>query len=570
MTVYACANLILEAFNGDRTERRALMRLAQTRFETANWAGLQADAVERLNIRERYVQMAARRTQDVLGQHARDVDLWEAIKHAYGALCAGHPALDFTRSFFNTVTRRMFDTPGIDPRVEFHGADFDFPTDPNQPPVFIDYAPLHSWLALAQHLLDHVRLNLPWQDRSRDAEQLAHRLRYDAEQRWGPEASADRAEILKPIFFRGKTAFVVGRLWHGAQAMPLVLALCNQAGQVLADALLTDDDDVSIIFSFTRSYFHVDLPYPRGAVLFLKSLMPWKRLSDLYISLGYPRHGKAELFRELLQHLEHSQDQFVPAPGDRGMVMAVFTLPSFDIVFKLIRDTFAYPKTTTREDVLQKYALVFNHDRAGRLVDAQEFRGLALPRHRFHHEVLHELTTATTQSVAITDTHVILKHVYLERRITPLNLYLREAPIPQALDAVLDYGQAIKDLAATNIFTGDLLLKNFGVTRHQRVVFYDYDELARVTECNFRDLPTPSDDDDDWRGEPWFYVGDKDIFPEEFLTFIGLHGEQRRVFLEHHHHLLTPHFWRGLQQRLNAGEIMDILPYRPSRCLHSY
>lgn len=567
MTVYACANLILEAFNGDRTERRAVMRRAQTRFEQADWAGLQADAVERLNIRERYVQMAARRTQAVLGAHAQDVDLWEAIKHAYGALCIGHPALDFTRSFFNTVTRRLFDTPGIDPRIEFHDADFDFPPDPTQPPVFTTQAGWATWPHLAQYLLDQVKINLPWQDHARDVARLAQCLRYETAQRWGEAAAPTQVDVLKPVFFRGQSAFVVGRLWHNQQTMPLVLILSNQAGQLVAEAVLADEDDVSIVFSFTRSYFHVDLPYPRGAVLFLKSLMPWKRLSDLYISLGYPRHGKAELFWELQQHLETSTDLFIPAPGDRGMVMAVFTLPSFEIVFKLIRDKFAYPKTTTREDVLQKYALVFTHDRAGRLVDAQEFRGLALPRHRFHKDVLDELTTATTQCVTITDTHVILKHVYLERRITPLNLYLREAPSAQALEAVLDYGQAIKDLAATNIFTGDLLLKNFGVTRHQRVIFYDYDELALVTECNFRDLPTPSDDDDDWRGEPWFYVGDKDIFPEEFLTFIGLHGEQRRVFLEQHGDLFTPQYWRALQQCLRSGDIMDIVPYRPSRRL---
>src|SRR6185503_2509662 len=112
--------------------------------------------------------------------------------------------------------------------------------------------------------------------------------------------------------------------------------------------------------------------------------------------------------------------------------------------------------------------------------------------------------------------------LYTERRMTPLNLYLREVDSRHAQDAIVDYGEAIKDLARTNIFPGDMLLKNFGVTRHRRVIFYDYDELCLLTTCHFRDLPAARDDLEETGAEPWYYVGPHDIFPEEFLTFLGL------------------------------------------------
>ncbi len=270
-----------------------------------------------------------------------------------------------------------------------------------------------------------------------------------------------------------------------------------------------------------------------------------------------------------MHHLDHSSDKFEIAPGDRGMVMLVFTIPSYDIVFKVIRDRFAYPKTTTRREVVGRYQLVFRHDRAGRLVDAQEFEHLAFPSDRFSRGLLKDLMDTAADSTIIEDGRVVIRHLYAERRVTPLNLYLSNADETSARDAVLDYGHAIKDLAATNIFPGDLLLKNFGVTRHGRVIFYDYDELGFLTECNFRRIPQARDVDEEMASEPWFYVGPNDIFPEEFITFMGFQGGVRDAFLEAHGDLLGPEFWTTMQALHRAGEIVDIFPYRPSRRLHA-
>jgi isocitrate dehydrogenase kinase/phosphatase len=161
----------------------------------------------------------------------------------------------------------------------------------------------------------------------------------------------------------------------------------------------------------------------------------------------------------------------------------------------------------------------------------------------------------------------VIRHLYTERRLRPLDLYLREAGPEAARDAVVDYGQVLRDLAATNIFPGDMLLKNFGVSRHGRLIFYDYDELAPLSECRFRELPHSSDDGDELAGEPWYYVGERDIFPEEFRTFLGLSGDLLQTFLAHHEELLGVSFWHRMQDVHARGEVLDIFPYKAARRL---
>jgi isocitrate dehydrogenase kinase/phosphatase len=334
---------------------------------------------------------------------------------------------------------------------------------------------------------------------------------------------------------------------------------------VRVDAVLLAEHEVSIVFSYTHSYFLVATERPGALVRFLRALMPQKPVDELYNSIGYNKHGKTELYRALLRHLEPGRERFDFAPGARGMVMIVFTMPSFDVVFKVIRDHFQPPKTGTRRQVMEKYQLVFQHDRAGRLIDAQEFEHLQFARDRFAPELLAELCTQAAGTVEVVGDTVVIHHLYTERRVTPLDIYLRGARSADAAAAVHDYGAALRDLAATNIFPGDLLLKNFGVTRQRRVVFYDYDELCLLTDCNFRYLPPARSDDEEWAGEPWFYAGERDIFPEEFRSFLGLDGALLRVFLDAHGDLLEPAYWRRTQERIRCGEIMDVLPYRAER-----
>lgn len=429
-------------------------------------------------------------------------------------------------------------------------------------PVYRRYSGDQPTAALLTRILTDLDFAVPYEDIERDAG-----LAGEVIDRHVTAASISHCEIVRSVFYRNKGAYIIGRLWVAGRIVPLVLALLNSPQGIAVDAVLLTEDDISIIFSFARSYFHVEVEQPRQMIEFLRSIMPLKPVAELYTSLGYNKHGKTELYRDLLRHIAQSDDLFEVARGERGMVMAVFTLPSFDVVFKIIKDRFSEPKTTTRQDVLNRYQLVFRHDRAGRLIDAQEFEHLKFDRARFAPELLEELLHVAAQSVTVEGENVIIKHLYTERRTIPLNLYLKEAPEAARRAAVIDYGYTIKDLAAANIFPGDILLKNFGVTRHGRVVFYDYDELCLVTDCQFREMPDARDDDDEFSAEPWFFVGESDVFPAEFRTFLGLPQPLRQIFAERHAELFGVEFWQQLQRRHRAGEVIDIFPYRVSRRL---
>jgi isocitrate dehydrogenase kinase/phosphatase len=376
----------------------------------------------------------------------------------------------------------------------------------------------------------------------------------------------DRAQIIRAPFFRRKGGYILGRLYAGGVAVPLALALLNTERGIVIDAALTDEDDISILFSFTQSHFNVDLGPTHTLVRLLKQLMPKKPVAELYIALGHHKHGKTELYRDLLRHLRASDDRFVFAPGIPGLVMVVFTMPGYDVVFKVIRNRFPAIKPITPQDVRDKYRLVFRHDRAGRLVEAQEFEHLEFDRSRFAPDLVEEFARDAGETVAVSDGAVIIHHAYIERRVTPLDLYLREAPEDAARRAVLDFGHAIKDLAANGIFPGELLPKNFGVTRHGRVACYDYDELSLLTDFTFREMP-PSSDEDEYADEAWFGVGARDVFPVELSRFLGLTPDLYGLFGRSHGDLYRADFWNDMQARVRDGEIIDIFPYPQSRRL---
>jgi isocitrate dehydrogenase kinase/phosphatase len=554
----------VDAFAHYNAEFRAITRRAPVRFDNRDWRGSQHDAVERIELYDRCVNQTTAELRSALGEEALDRDRWRQIHREFAAQISGLSDPEFTKTFFSSISRRLFGTVGVAPDIEFVATDLD-PLADIHSSVGTNTYPNHGSLSLLfEDLLGDVRFRSPWRDLDRGIAHVAAEVRAHLQARGAPH-QVERVEVIRPVFYQISRAYIVGRIVGPQLLVPLVIALKNTDGGVLVDAVMLTEDDVSIVFSFSRSYFHADLERVAEAVVFLKSLMPRKPVSELFTVLGRAKQGKTERYRELMRNLEHTHDLFTHAPGERGLVMVCFTLPSFDVVFKVIRDRFPYPKTVLREEVLAKYRLVFIHDRAGRLVDAQEFRRLRFPRARFAPELLEELRREAANTVHEDGADLVFDHLYIERRMTPLNLYLRIASAPEAEQAVLDYGQCIRDLAYTNIFPGDLLLKNFGVTRHGRVIFYDYDELCAVTDCNFRELPQPAHPEDEMRGEAWFYVGESDVFPETFLNFLSLNEGQRAALLRMHQEILTAAFWRGVQQRLKDGEVVEVLPYHPHR-----
>jgi isocitrate dehydrogenase kinase/phosphatase len=562
------ANAIHAACNTFQNRFKAITRRARTRFEGRDWHGMQADAAERLDLYRQVVNHTIAEISQLLEDRVGDTFVWASIKAVYSGLIAERDDWEIAETFFNSITRRVFATVGVDHQIEFVDTDFEAPPTQAHQEVYRTYEGGPNTAALIESILADHQLDVACEDMTRDAQLAAARIDNHL-QVLGVQCRLLRAEMITSVFFRNKGAYLVGRIRSDSQIIPLVIALLNTPQGVVIDAVLLRERAVNILFSFTRSYFHVDVERPYDLVCFLRSVMPRKRIAEIYTAIGYHKHGKTELYRDLLHHLAACDEHFEVARGQRGMVMAVFTLPSYDVVFKVIKDHFDAPKDTTRQAVMEKYNLVFKHDRAGRLVDAQEFEHLEFDRWRFSDTLLDHLQHVAAQTVIVEAARVVVRHVYVERRVTPLNLYLHEADKDATRAAVVDYGYALKDLAATNIFPGDMLLKNFGVTRQGRVVFYDYDELCLLTDCAFRSLPQPTNPEEEVAAEPWFAVDEHDIFPEELQRFLGLQPALRDVFIHHHADLFTTQFWQQIQARLHAGEMLDIFPYSQNERLRA-
>ena len=557
--VARCARLIYDGFERYNRQFRRITDRARRRFEERDWKGQIQDIGERVELYDKWCLTIQRQLRRELDAAADRRECWRQVRDLYGSRLENVPDAGFMKTFFNSISRRTFGTMGADGMLEFS------PPPPDEGLESLAKRRYPCWHEVEtgfRRVLRDFKFREPYRDAGRDAHCMAAEVLGHAG-RLGMDASGfQRLEFIDSHFFQGARAYLVGRIIHRRLTLPVVVALENTGDGVRVDAVLLEESQVANVFSYTRSYYFTDPTSVVGAVQFLHSILPRKPIDELYTVLGRLRQGKTERFRTFSDHLDRSRDRFVHTEGDPGLVMHVFTLRSFNLVFKVIRDRFGYPKNTTREQVVSKYRLVSRHDHAGRLIDTQEFLNLKLPADRFEPGLLAELLEGAAETVRREGDDLILNRVYIERRVRPLNLYVREASREGAVAAILDYGQAIKDLAETNIFPGDLLLKNFGVTASGRVVFYDYDEVALVTECRFRELPEPDDDLDLMDPGTVRYIGPHDIFPEEFIKFLAMEADLRRAFLAAHGDLLTARYWRDVKNRRLAGEITHVIPYR--------
>ena len=583
---FGIAQAMMEGFDRHYHLFRAESARAKTRFEQQDWEGQHQAQRERITFYDLRVRECVQRLELEFGAGQLPMPVWQQVKLHYIGLMVAHLQPELAETFFNSVTTKILH------RTHFHN-DFIFvrpavsveyleSQDPQDAPVYRAYYPgsLQALETAFSSILAQQQLQCPFEDMARDVALLSQRVR---QRLAGLTLRANfQMQVLSSLFFRNKGAYLVGKIITGytelAFAVPL---LHNSQGQVRLHAALFGEDDLHGLFSFARAYFMVDMAVPSAYVAFLHNLMPRKPRGEIYSALGLAKQGKTLFYRQFLHHLKHSSDQFRVAPGIKGLVMLVFDLPSFPYVFKLIKDKFPPPKETTRAQIQAKYQLVKQHDRVGRMADTMEYSQVAFPRARFGEALLQELLEQAPQQVEVVDSacgaQVILRHVYIERRLVPLNLYLQECldadPVqnPQARKhmerAVLEYGNALKDLVAANIFPGDMLWKNFGVTRGGKVVFYDYDEIEYLTDCNFRAVPQPRTPEEEMSDEIWYHVGPHDVFPETFGPFLLGHPAVREVFMQHHADLLEPAFWQGHQARIRQGHVHDVFPYEASRHL---
>ena len=557
--------LLVDAFDDYNARFSDITRRARRNFLKRDWARHKLDARARIELYDQCVVETIGRLEHALSERLLSRALWLDIHADYAGRVTGRLDAELYKTFFNTLTRRLFKTRGVDPGIEFVALDIEPTSEITHPVDRNIYSVGDDPVEACRRLLADSEVQPDAGRLEADASGLAARLQSDF------AALDDRPlsiELLTVMFYRDRRAWRIGRVFGRNCWRPFMLSLSHDDSGIGADAVLTERRSVSILFGYTWSYFHADLPTVGDAIVFLRTLLPDKPLDELYTVLGRAKQGKTERYRHFFKHLGESAQCLAEADGTRGMVMLVFTLPGYPLVFKVMRDRFAPGKKLGREHVLAQYRLVFNHDRAGRLIDAQEYRHLAFERNRFSDGLLEVLLAECSRSVSIEDKgdgeRVLVRHCFVQRRVRPLNLYLTEADPAAAGEAVLDYGQAIKDLARSNLFPGDLFLKNFGVTRSGRVVFYDYDEVSLVTELNFRSTPVARSEELELSGQTWYSVEPGDVFPDQFRRFFDLSPAHRALFAQAHGELFDPAWWRGLQARLRDDPAAAVQPYPES------
>jgi isocitrate dehydrogenase kinase/phosphatase len=559
------ARVVLNGFYAYFAEFENITLAARTRFEQAEWTRMHEISTHRIDLYKETVLATLEVVKQIAGKHLEDLSFWSETRAIYADLVRGMTNFEIAETYYNSIFNSVFGHRSIRDQYAFV-----FSPQGDVPPVDMSrvvrhYPAAESLERCVTQLLEDYAFHIPYEDAERDVASICQAMTRHLSDRFPLDHPQLELQTLEHHFFRNKASYVVGRLHAGSEQMPFVLPLLHtdspERPAVYVDAFLFGSDQVSLLFSFTRSYFMVDASVPSQYVLFLQQLMPKKEISEIYSSIGHHRHGKTYYYRTATRHIRSTDDQFVVAPGIKGMVMTVFTLPSYEFVFKIIKDKFTPPKEVTHQVVKDKYQLVKRWDRAGRMADTQEFNNLVFDASRFSDELMAEFASTCPSQIRVNGRALIIKHCYVERRMNPLNLYLQDATDEEVLEVMNDYGNAIKELAAANIFPGDMLLKNFGVTRHGRVVFYDYDEIQPLLECNFRRIPPPRDEADEMSGQPWYSVGPNDIFPEEFRLFFSGNARARKAFDDQHSDLYDAGFWTRLQDKLRGGFVEDFYPY---------
>jgi isocitrate dehydrogenase kinase/phosphatase len=556
------ASVLIEGFDKHYRLFRSASARAKERFEAGDWTELQHALQERIRFYDERVRECVDRLQGEFDVTALSDATWRNAKLFYIGLLVEHSQPELAETFFNSVIKRIVQRSYYDTDLIFVRAAISTEYIEPLPPIYRSYYPnVDGERACFAQLFRDFGWRRPFADLDRDLDDLLSALQRRPGGPWTHLEPNYQIQVLTSALYRNKAAYVFGKLVNGSDELPFVVPVLHEAsGQLELDTMLLDSQQIDVVCSLSRAYFMVDMEVPSGYVEFLHSMTPGRARSELYTMLGLGKQGKTLFFRELLHHLHHSRDEFIEAPGIRGQVMFVFTLPSYPYVFKVIRDAFGSGKDTTRAAVRAKFTMVKDIDRVGRLADTLEFVDLALPRDRFSAGVLERLHELAPSMVSDGDP-LVIHHCYVEQRMVPLNIYLDRAAPDQLEAAVADYGNAIRDLASANIFAGDMLWRNFGVTGSGRVVFYDYDEIEYLCDVNFRRFPTPPDDEAELAGEPWYGVLHNDVFPEEIATFLLGDPHLRAPFLHHHAELLQPEYWQATQQRIKSGEIVNFFPY---------
>ena len=555
------AQTILQGFDAQYGRFLEITSGAQERFEHADWPEIQRAMKQRIQLYDHHVGLVVAQLKCMGLVQSLMPNMLSQIKRVYITLLPDYPRFEIAESFFNSVYCRLFQHRELTQENLFIFTSQPvrrFCTLPR--PLVREYKVNGNLSDLLHSVLCGLPLRLQWRSLPFDIQCIVKKLNTRFP---NTENKPISLHIVNELFYRNKAAWLVGKIYIGHDVHPFLLPIhLDNQSKIYIDTCLVEFDEASIVFGFARAYFMVYAPFPAALVFWLREILPGKSIAELYMAIGCQKHGKTEYYREYLAYINFSREQFIIAPGVKGMVMLVFTSPSFDRVFKIIKDTFAPQKNVTRERVQQCYQIVKEHDRVGRMADTQEFENFIIAKRLISDDLMTELQNEAASQIEDLGDKILIRHLYMERKMIPLNIYIDDADETQRQKVLEEYGCAIKQLAAANIFPGDMLFKNFGVTRHGRVIFYDYDEICYMTEVNFRDIPDALYPEQELSSEPWYSVGEQDVFPEEFALFICQDPKTRQFLFQHHAEIFSASYWRQLQERIQNGYVEDVFAYR--------
>lgn len=574
------AAIILRAHRGYLAEFDAITAQARETFESRDWGRGARNADHRAGIYRTALDRTWRDVQRQFGDRALDREFWLAAREIYLERVFRDYDSDLALSFFYSTMRIAFGAKDVPVEYDDDGlAARSHVWNPR--PVWDVYSASERELPQSiRTLLARQGFRTPLAGIENAAEVAAERLL----RAWQREIDDGKArdphprqlQMLKPVFFRDQEAYLAGKLRASHGELPVVFALRNDDRGITLDAVLTGKEDMrNILFISTRSTFHVRTDEYREVLAFLDTLAPERGHPAMCAVLGFTHPARVALNQALRRHLRETGERFAQVPGRTGMAMVVFAPPGFPYVFKVIRDHSPKPGWTGRGRVMDLYRWVHEMNRGRLMLDAWMYRNLHFPRRLFEDNIARELLRSAPHSVLLDGDTLVLRHVYAQRRVRPLNTFFDEvrdgALRVRAVDAL---GTFIKDLAAMGFFMGDCygLPFNTGLTHGFNVALFDFDDLGPLERYRFRETPPPPGEQDEllWNSEvdgAWFSMAENDVLVDEWERFLGVPPELREYFRQRHGSLFTTEYWRDVQRRVAGGELHYVLPYPAERRL---
>ena len=569
--------MILAAHRGYLAEFNALTAQAKETFENRAWTQGALDAGRRVQLYRDAVNGIWRKLQRLFPERAPDREFWMGARQAFLETAFDKYEADIALTFLYSTMRLAFDAQ--DTPVEYADdglAERSHVRSPRRIWRLYRAGPQHLTRSVVE-VLTNCAFRAPFENTERDAALVAERLLAEWTRQIGSGNPRD-LQMLEPLFFRDREAYLVGKLRAGSCELPVVFALRHEERGITVDAVLAGREDMrNILFVSTRSTFHVRTDAYREVLAFLDTLAPERGHPAMCAVLGFTHPARVALNQRLRRHLRETGERFTPTPGRVGMAMVVFSPPSFPYVFKVIRDFSSKQAWMGRAHIMEIYRWVHEMNRGRLMLDAWLYRNLHFPREFFDEQVLRELVANAPSSVRLDGNTVVLKHVYAQRRVQPLSTFFDQvrdrASRERAIDAL---GAFIKDLAGMGFFMSDCygLPCNTGLTHASNVALFDFDDLGPILRQHFRETPPLPNEQDEllWNTETdgaWFSVGENDVLVDEWERYLGVPPDLQNYFREKHGDLFTVDYWDQLQRRILAGKLHFVIPYPPERRLRT-